>query len=151
MTQPHNQPRQNILRYKVSPHNLSPLNKKQRFHRTNPFWAPYQKNPTINTRFRYNTTNTSPKLFSYKHYQQYIETLCNPISTAPSYKFQKIIQHLHKNDPHYSTYKRSLISFFLRNFDKMTQHDLFRVLWLLCLLHSSTISRRTIKKITFHR
>ena len=78
-------------------------------------------------------------IYSFKCHRREIEKLCHTKSKDPSYKFNKLIRHLNKKDPGFSTYKRSIIDFFMKNFNRMNQHDLISILWLLCHLHFSKL------------
>ena len=39
------------------------------------------------------------------------------------------MKYFNKKDPGFSTYKNSIIGFFMKNFNKMNQHDLISILW----------------------
>ena len=59
------------------------------------------------------------------------------------------MRHFHQKDPNFSTYKKSIISFFMTSFDKINQHNLISILWLFCHLHSS--NRKSLQRNIFHR
>ena len=87
-------------------------------------------------------------IHSFKYHRREIEKLCQTKSKDPSYKFNKLIRHFYRKDPGFSTYKKSIIDFFMKNFNRMNQHDFISILWLLCHLHSSKfISLPTNKNI----
>ena len=69
-------------------------------------------------------------IYSFGYHRKEIEKLCNTKSKAPNYKFHKLMKYFHKKDPGFSTYKKSIIGFFMKNFNKMNQHDLISILWL---------------------
>ena len=73
--------------------------------------------------------------------------LCHNKSESPNYKFKKLMRYFHTKNPNFKTYRRSIISFFMKNFDKINKHDLISILWLLCHLHSSNLTSMSINKI----
>ena len=63
--------------------------------------------------------HVSNMIYSFKYHRIEIEKLCNTKSKAPSYKFNKLIRYFRKKDPCFSTYKKSIIGFFMKNFNRM--------------------------------
>ena len=63
--------------------------------------------------------HVSNMIYSFKCHRREIEKLCNTKSKAPSYKFNKLIRYFRKKDPCFSTYKKSIIGFFMKNFNRM--------------------------------
>ena len=77
------------------------------------------------------------KFCPYKYHEKEIIKLCNTEPTTLSSKFKSLMRNFHQKDPNCSTYKKSIISFFMTSFDKINQHYLISILWSFCHLHSS--------------
>ena len=106
------------------------------------------------TRYKNNTTKLVSnqiynKFISYKYHTRQIRKLCNTRSTVPSHKFKRLMRHFHQKDPNCSSYKKSIISFFMTSFDKINKHDLISILWLFCHLHSS--NKKSLQRYTFQK
>ena len=85
-------------------------------------------------------------MYAYKCHKKGIMNLCNNNSEAPNFKFKKLMRYFHTKDPKFKTYRKSIITFFMKNFDKISQHDLISILWLLCHLYSITLTLKSINK-----
>ena len=106
------------------------------------------------TRHKKNSTNLVQnqiynKFCSYKYHTREIRTLYNKRSTAPSHKFKRLMRHFHQKDPNFSSYKKSIIAFFMTSFDRINKHDLIRILWLFCHLDCS--NRKSLQRYTLHK
>ena len=136
------QPNHNISLNNIQDIYLSRLNQqKSRQHiREN---CQYKKNHIGDSTNKF-SSQLYNKFYSYKYHKREISKICNTHSTIPSHKFKKLMRHFHKKDPNFSTYKKSIISFFMASFDKINQNDLISILWLFCHLHSS-------KKFSLHK
>ena len=77
--------------------------------------------------------------FAYINHLHIMENICKNSPNSANIKFQKILQYLHNNDPRINSYKHKVISFFMSNFNKMSQKDLITIIWVLCHLHSSKV------------
>ena len=92
-------------------------------------------------KYTYSTRKSSKhilgKICSFNYHRREIKKLCHTKSKAPNYKFINLMRHFYKKDPDFSTYKKTIICFFMRHFNKMNQLDLIGILWLLCHLYSS--------------
>ena len=81
-------------------------------------------------------TYKSPS-FAYRHHLKIMRRICKQNPHSANRKFQKIMQHLHNNDPRFNLYKKQIISFFMSHFNRMSQENLITIIWVLSHLHST--------------
>ena len=67
------------------------------------------------------------KICSFKHHRKEIKKLYYTKLEASKFKLKNLKRHFHKRDQNFPTSKRSIISLFMKNFDKMSQHELISI------------------------